>query len=97
MPKKWGGWGLKDLPLFAQALAAKMGWTLLTGQNLWTSISYHKYIWPQNIMDWVRLPSWPTAGISSVWKALLHSLPHIKDNLVLRINDGSLARIGLDP
>jgi len=30
LPKKWGGWGLKDLPLSAQALAAKMGWTLLT-------------------------------------------------------------------
>jgi len=25
MPKKWGGWGLKYLALFAQDLAAKMG------------------------------------------------------------------------
>eukprot|EP00253_Pinus_taeda_P010718 PITA_10718 len=38
-PKRWGGWGLKDLPLFAQALAAKIGWTLLTRQNLW--LIYH--------------------------------------------------------
>eukprot|EP00253_Pinus_taeda_P019711 PITA_19711 len=97
IPKKWGGWGLKDLPSFAQALAAKMGWTLLTGKNLWTSISYHKYIWPHNILDWVRLPTWPNIGISSVWKALLNSLPLIKDNLVWRVNDGSLARIGMDP
>jgi len=28
-PKKWGGWGLKHLPAFAQALAAKQGWLLL--------------------------------------------------------------------
>eukprot|EP00253_Pinus_taeda_P014295 PITA_14295 len=97
LPKKWGGWGLKDLPLFAQALAAKMGWTLLTRQNIWTTISYHKYIWPQQIMDWIRLPCWPKTGISSIWKALLHSLPLIRDNLVWRINDGSMARIGLDP
>jgi len=96
-PKKWGGLGLKDLPLFAQALAAKMGWTLLTRQNLWTSISYHKCIWPLNIMEWTRLPNWPKSGISSVWKALLHSFPLIRQNLVWRINDGSLARIGLDP
>eukprot|EP00253_Pinus_taeda_P006377 PITA_06377 len=96
-PKRWGGWGLKDLPLFAQALAAKMGWTLLTRQNLWAHISYHKYIWPQDTMDWVRLPSWQKTGISSVWKALLHSLPIIRDNLVWRINDGSRARLGLDP
>eukprot|EP00253_Pinus_taeda_P034418 PITA_34418 len=96
-PKKWGGWGLKDLPSFAQALAAKMGWTLLTGNNLWTCISYHKYIWPHNILDWVRLPTWPKTGIYYVWKALLNSLPLIRDNLVWRVNDGSLARIGMDP
>eukprot|EP00253_Pinus_taeda_P005582 PITA_05582 len=82
IPKKWGGWGLKELPSFAQALAAKMRWNLLTGDNLWTSISYHKYIWPRNILDWVRLPTWPKSGISSVWKALLNSLPLIRDNLV---------------
>eukprot|EP00253_Pinus_taeda_P035330 PITA_35330 len=41
MPKKWGGWGLKDLTHFAHALAAKFGWTLLTRQNIWTTISYH--------------------------------------------------------
>lgn len=28
-PKKWGGWGLKQLPAFAQALDAKQGWLLL--------------------------------------------------------------------
>lgn len=46
LPKKRGGWGLKDLPLFEQALAAKMSWALITSQNLWTRLSYHKYIWP---------------------------------------------------
>lgn len=78
--KKWGGWGLKDLTLFAQALAAKMGWTLLTKQNLWTSVSYHKYIWPLQLMDWIRMSQWTRIGISSVWKALLHSLPHSKSS-----------------
>lgn len=97
LQKRWGGWGLKYLPLFAQALAAKMGWSLLTNQNLWSYLSYHKYIWPQDMMDWVRLPSWQKTGTSSIWKALLHSLPLIRDNLVWRINNGSLARIGLDP
>lgn len=32
-----------------------------------------------------------------MWKALLKSLPLIRDNLVWKINDGSLARIGTDP
>lgn len=46
LPKKWGRWGLKDLPYFAKALAAKMSWSLLTANNLWTTVTYHKYIWP---------------------------------------------------
>eukprot|EP00253_Pinus_taeda_P014695 PITA_14695 len=84
-PKKWGGWGLKDLPSFAQALAAKKGWTLLTSNNLWTNISYHKYIWPHNILDWIRLPTWPKSGISPVWKAFLNSMPLIRDNLEIKV------------
>lgn len=97
LPKKWGGWGLKDLPIFAKALAGKMGWALLTSHSLWTNITFHKYIWPLNIIDWVRLPTWNKAGISSIWKALLHSLPLIRDNLLWCIRDGNSARIGLDP
>jgi len=50
-----------------------------------------------NIMEWIRLPNWPKIGISSVWKALLHSLPLIRDNLIWRINNGPSARIGIDP
>eukprot|EP00253_Pinus_taeda_P026822 PITA_26822 len=97
LPKKWGGWGLKELPSFAMALAGKMGWALLTSQSLWTKITYHKYIWPLSILDWARLPRWNKTGISSIWKALLLSLPLIRDNLVWRIRAGNKARIGLDP
>jgi len=43
--KKMGGMGTKGSSVFAEALAAKMSWTLLTTQNLWTTITYHKYIW----------------------------------------------------
>eukprot|EP00253_Pinus_taeda_P031439 PITA_31439 len=97
LPKKWGGWGLKDLASFANSLAAKMGWALLTSHSLWTDISYHKYIWPLNTIDWARLPNWNRTGISSIWKALLHSLPLIKNNIVWRIRNGYSARIGIDP
>lgn len=97
IPKKWGGWGLKELAIFAKALAGKMGWALLMSQSLWTRLTYHKYIWPLSIIDWARLPAWNKTGISSIWKALLHSLPLIRDNTVWRIRGGSRARIGLDP
>jgi len=42
-------------------------------------------------------PTWLSTGSSTVWKVLLYSLPHIRDNLVWRINDGSRGKIGLDP
>lgn len=74
-----------------------MGWSVMTTQNLWAQISYHKYIWPKSLLDWIRLPTWQTRGCSSMWKALIYSLPHIRDNLVWRINDGSLGRFGQDP
>jgi len=48
-------------------------------------------------MDGIRLPQWTRIGISSVCKALLHSLPHIRNHLAWRINDGTKVCIGLDP
>jgi len=33
-PKKWGGWGIKRLDFFAKALAAKLGWQLITSHSL---------------------------------------------------------------
>jgi len=95
LPKRWGGWGLKDLASFAKALAAKMGWALLTSHSLWTDIAYHKYIWPLNTIEWARLPNWNRVGISSIWKALL--LPLIRNNIVWRIRNGHSARLGIDP
>lgn len=48
-------------------------------------------------MDLIRFPGWNRTGISTVWKALLFSLPLIRSHLAWRINAGTSARIGLDP
>ena len=37
-PKKWGGWGIKDLHIFAKALAAKMGWKIIKFESLWKEV-----------------------------------------------------------
>ena len=55
---KVGGWGLKDLPEFSLVLAAKQGWSLLKQNNLWAEVIYQKYIWPLDIIDWIRRPHW---------------------------------------
>lgn len=57
-PKRWGGWGLKALPEFAQALTAKQGWLLLKQNSLWAEVIHQKYIWPSNIIHWIRRPHW---------------------------------------
>lgn len=44
--KSWGGWGIKDLTIFAKALSTKVSWRLLTTKSLWTSMVFKKYIFP---------------------------------------------------
>jgi len=53
-PKHWGGWGIKRLDLFSNALAAKLGWQLLTSDSLWTRVVQVKYIKSLHLMDWFR-------------------------------------------
>jgi hypothetical protein len=44
IPKYLGGWGLKNIFLFAKALVAKSVWRLISTDNLWTQVVTHKYI-----------------------------------------------------
>lgn len=97
LPKKWGGWGLKNLESFSKALAAKMGWQILTAKSLWTEVVYQKYIWPLHTLDWIRLPTWNRMCISSIWHIALNSISYIRDGLVWRIRLGTSIRVGMDP
>eukprot|EP00253_Pinus_taeda_P030204 PITA_30204 len=95
-PKSWGGWGIKKLDLFSKALAAKLGWKLLTLESLWTKVAYAKYINPLNILDWIcTQPN--TLNISSIWKAVVNTIPLLRDGLTWRIREGNSVRIGKDP
>ena len=55
-PKALGGWGLKNIFLFSEALAAKGGWQLIHVDNLWTRVMHEKYIALDYILDWIRNP-----------------------------------------
>jgi hypothetical protein len=37
-PKLFGGWGLKHIHCFSKALAAKVGWRLITTTSLWIKV-----------------------------------------------------------
>lgn len=96
-PKEWGGWGIKMLDIFAKALAAKLGWQLITSKSIWKKVAYAKYISPTNLMDWTRLDHQNRNNISIIWKAVLNFIPLIQEGLTWRIHEGNAVCIGVDP
>lgn len=97
VPKALGGWGLKNIFLFAKALGAKVSWRLIHTQSLWTRVVYHKYIAPLTLLEWIRLGNKSRANCSVVWKAVVQHFSLVGSGLVWRIGNGRLIRIGLDP
>ena len=96
LPKKSGGWGIKNMDIFSKPLAAKMGWEIMTYKNLSMHVIYMKYIWPMNITDWIWLPSWIQCNISSIWKVFITYLQYIINGLTWRIRSGNEAHIGIN-
>eukprot|EP00253_Pinus_taeda_P023181 PITA_23181 len=86
-PKKWGGWGLKLLPAFAQALAAKQSCLLLKQDSLWAEIILHKYIWSMTIIDWIRSPP----GTTKAYRGNSHILP---EGLIQHLNNRGIKVLG---
>lgn len=80
-PKEWGGWHIKDLPTFASSLATKMGWRLISMDNMWTTVIKRKYIDPTPMDEWLRNPENKSPHASVVWKESLESFRIIEDGL----------------
>ena len=56
VPKGLGGWGLKNVLLFAKSLAAKGGWRLLKLESIWTQAMIQEYLAPAMVEYWIRNP-----------------------------------------
>jgi len=97
LPKSLGGWGLKVPVLFAKALAAKNVWNIIHGSGLWVKIATQKYIYPMNILEWIRSNAKKKKNISICWKAVLWAFDLIGNSLVWKIGTGKDVHIGLDP
>ena len=93
-PKQWGGWGLKDLHLFSRALAAKMGWHIITGQSLWKEVMVAKYISPQSPLEWIRGCITLNSGASIIWRAITRAAHILQNGLSWQIGLGTEVRIG---
>lgn len=94
--KSWGGWGIKRLDTFSQALAAKLGWKLLSNNSLWTKVAVSKYINPSSVQAWIRQDT-RMNNISIIWKAVNNTKELICSGLTWRIRSGAKVQIGTDP
>lgn len=97
MPKALGGWGLKNIFHFSKALAAKVGWCLISTNILWTTVVIEKYIKPYNLIEWMRLPSWNSWNSSVMCKELLKYFEIFRNGLAWRVGDGKSIQVGMDP
>jgi hypothetical protein len=69
--KEFGGWGLKKLHIFGQALAAKSLWRLLFNKGLWGKVMREKYLEDRDLEEYIRHEPKSFKGSSNVWKGLV--------------------------
>jgi len=53
-PKYLGGWGIRNLDWFAQALASKSLWRALFKIGLWSLAMHKKYLKGVDVIFWLR-------------------------------------------
>lgn len=98
LPKALSGWGLKNIFHFSKALAAKVGWRLVSTSSLWTEVVWNKYIALVSLLDWIQNPGWRgRRSYSCIWKAVMASINVIFSRLDWLVGNGQRLQIGLDP
>jgi hypothetical protein len=54
IPKKLGGWGFLNLPLFNLALNASTLWRVLAQPSIWQQVIKEKYLYNSSTIEWIR-------------------------------------------
>jgi len=96
LPKLLGGWGLKNIHSFSTALTAKIGWRLISSNNLWSKVVTQKYIGLNFVVDWIRRSVRSFQNGSIMWKALVKYFSIISQGLAWKVGKGIFLRIGMD-
>jgi ribonuclease HI len=95
-PRRYGGWGLMNLPLFNTALLVSSFWRAVSIDGIWHRIIADKYLGSRPLACWIRKPVFQLRSISSFWKGLVTSNPVILHWLVWNPGDGTEVRLGCD-
>lgn len=81
IPRKYGGWGIRNIHWTYRALHLKSIWRALTHSGLWGLLVRDKYLKGDSVISWLRGRSWKKAGVSNFWSGLLDSIPILMAHL----------------
>jgi hypothetical protein len=76
-PRRAGGWGIKNLSQFNEALLANSFWRAVSHDSIWHRIVMNKYLGTLPLHQWIRKSSFNLQRASPFWKGLLVSSPVI--------------------
>jgi hypothetical protein len=95
-PKKNGGWGLRNLYLFNNALITNSLWRFLNHDSLWHQVIKGKYLKNATLTNWLRNHTHFIKAASRIWSSLVHTTPIILHWLSWHPGAGHQITIGRD-
>ena len=96
-PKKYGGWGIKNLHRFNLALRLNFFWVALQHDGLWHQVLIHKYLKHVSMVDWLRGKNSSPHGGSVIWRVFLQTLPCLGRGLAWQVGNNNSISLGIYP
>ena len=89
-PKKYEGWGIKNLHWFSIALHLKNFWRVLFSDSIRHRALTTKYLKQASVVSWLREKKFSTHGVSAIWRGFIQTIPWMGCHLTWR---GGMAMI----
>jgi hypothetical protein len=96
LPKKFGGWGLRNLFDFNKDLVENSLWRVLRYEGIWNKVIIDKYLPHTTVKNWFRSPSFFYNTTSRFWRGLMKAIHLITHWLSWSPGSGHLIEIGRD-
>jgi len=81
LPKKMGGWGIRQPYWFNIALSVKVAWRVMTSTGLWHDNIYTKYMKELPLDLWIRYKIYHPTGGSLFWRSICRHFHWIRNGL----------------
>lgn len=97
IPKGYGGWGMKHIFWFEEALSVKSLWRALFNDSLWSDVIRNKYLKSCLPTIWLRNTPALCSNASIIWRGLYRRLYILKKCLSWNPRRGIFPLVGIDP